>query len=65
MKKFLISASVLCATSGAASAHPGEHVLTVLQSVAHVLTEPDHLAMILGAVAIVGVLLYKRGRRAA
>jgi hydrogenase/urease accessory protein HupE len=63
MNKFLIAAATLASTASVASAHPGEHALSVLNSVAHVLTEPDHLAMIAIGVIVVGVLFYKRSRR--
>jgi hydrogenase/urease accessory protein HupE len=65
MKKFLMMAATLAFTTTAALAHPGEHALTVLKSLAHVLTEPDHLAMIAVAIVVVGGLLYKHARRAA
>lgn len=64
MKKFLIPAATLAASTTAALAHTGNHALTVLNSVVHVLTEPDHLAMIAAAIVVVGVLFYKRLRRA-
>jgi hydrogenase/urease accessory protein HupE len=63
MKTFLIATATLVLTTGAALAHPGEHAFTLLNSVAHVLTEPDHLAMIAVGVIVVGVLFYKRSRR--
>jgi hydrogenase/urease accessory protein HupE len=63
MKTFLIATATLVFTTGAALAHPGEHAFTLLNSVAHVLTEPDHLAMIAVGVIVVGVLFYKRSRR--
>jgi hydrogenase/urease accessory protein HupE len=63
MKKILIATATLLSTTGVALAHPGEHAMTLLNSVAHVLTEPDHLAMIAVGVIVVGVLFYKRSRR--
>lgn len=64
MNKFLIPAATLATTTTAAVAHPGDHALTVLNSLVHVLTEPDHLAMIAAAIVVVGALFYKRLRRA-
>ncbi len=64
MKQFSISAATLAATTTAAVAHTGDHALTVLNSLVHVLTEPDHLAMITVGIVVVGVLFYKRSRRA-
>lgn len=63
MKKILIATTTLVSTTGAALAHPGEHALTLFNSVAHILSEPDHLAMIAVGVIVVGVLFYKRSRR--
>ncbi len=60
MKKILISAAILTATSGAAFAHPGEHGFSML----HLVTEADHLAMFAVA-AVAAVLVYKHFHRAA
>jgi hypothetical protein len=65
MKKILISAAAVVASSNAALAHPGEHGFSVLNSLWHLLTEPDHLAMIGVAVVVAGALAYKHFRRAA
>ena len=65
MKKILISAAILTATSGAALAHPGEHGFSVLNSLWHLATEPDHLAMIAVAVVVACAVAYKHFRRAA
>ena len=65
MNKFLIATATLVSTSSVALAHPGEHALSVLNSVVHLLTEPDHLAMIAFGIIVVGVLFYKRARRSA
>lgn len=43
------------ATAGDASAHSGDHHDSLLATLAHLFSEPDHLAMAAGAV-IVGVL---------
>jgi hydrogenase/urease accessory protein HupE len=63
MKKILIATATLISTTGAALAHPGDHTLTLLNSIVHILSEPDHLAMIAVGVIVVGVLFYKRSRR--
>jgi hydrogenase/urease accessory protein HupE len=62
MKKFLIATGGLLSTSGAAFAHPGDHALNMLNSLVHLLTEPDHLAMLLVAALFAGgaVYIYKR-----
>ena len=52
----------LASTLGAAPAwaHPGDHgTLGLLASLAHMASEPDHLALAAGAVAV-GVLLARR-----
>jgi len=54
------TAGLLLALPVAAVAHPGEHH-GGFASLAHLLTEPDHLAMILGAVAV-GVFIYRKVR---
>jgi hydrogenase/urease accessory protein HupE len=45
-----------------AHAHPGEHHGGILDAVAHLLSEPDHLAMALIAVVagVAGAWLYRR-----
>ncbi len=63
MNKFLISVAGLTLSSTAALAHPGDHAFSMLNSLVHLLTEPDHLAMLMAAAALVGVILYKRKRR--
>jgi hypothetical protein len=63
MKKILISAGMIATTSGAALAHPGEHAFTIAASVYHLLTEPDHLAMLAGAIIIAAALFYTFKRR--
>lgn len=57
--RHLVATNVL-ALPLAAFAHPGEHHGGI-PSLAHILTEPDHLAMILGAGAI-GYFIYRRVR---
>ena len=64
MKKTLISLGGLVAMAGVAEAHPGEHVLSIAGSLFHLLSEPDHLAMLAGAVAVAAGLFYMLKRRA-
>ncbi len=52
------------AWSGAAWAHPGEHHETLLATLVHLFSEPDHLAMAAAAV-IAGVLGARALRRRA
>ena len=56
---------LLC--SPLALAHPGEHHGGLLRAIAHLLSEPDHLAMALIAVGIgvAGARFYPRRRAAA
>jgi hydrogenase/urease accessory protein HupE len=63
MKKLSIAAGFIATSSGAAFAHPGEHAFTIAASLYHLLTEPDHLAMMGGAVVIAAALFYKFKRR--
>ena len=49
-------ATLLCALPSAALAHPGDHSGLGMR---HVLTQPDHLAMIVGAVVVAALTLYK------
>ncbi len=50
---------VLMLLPSAALAHPGDHHATGLL---HLLTEPDHLAMIALVVAVLGYAIYRRVR---
>ena len=44
----------------AALAHPGDHGgFSVQVLLTHLFAEPDHIAMALAAVAVVGVLVYR------
>lgn len=63
MKKLFIATGLVNATSGTAMAHPGEHAFSVVASVYHLLTEPDHLAMMAAAIIIAAALIYKFRRR--
>jgi hydrogenase/urease accessory protein HupE len=53
MKKFFTPVFALAMSAAPAFAHPGDHAFSITQSFLHLLTEPDHLAML--AVAAVGV----------
>ena len=55
-------AILLLVFSPLAYAHPGEHHGSMLNAVAHLLSEPDHLAMALVAVAVglAGARFYRR-----
>ena len=64
MKKTVISTLVLAAMASPAFAHPGDHVFSMLGSLVHLLTEPDHLAM-MAVAAVVGFFIYRRARRSA
>lgn len=64
MKNLTLTTTALLATTVAASAHPGEHGFSVVQSLFHLLTEPDHLAMMAGAAALGAVLWFKLRKRA-
>ena len=48
--------TVLIVLPSAALAHPGDHHGV---SLAHLLTEPDHLAMITAVVAVLGYAVYR------
>lgn len=62
MKKLIsLSIPVFLSTTGAALAHPGEHVFSVVGSLHHLLTEPDHLAIL--AVVAMAVAMMFRWRR--
>ncbi len=61
-KRALATSTISFAMAGPALAHPGDHALSVLQSLAHLLTEPDHLALLV-LVLGVGILAFSRLRR--
>jgi hydrogenase/urease accessory protein HupE len=56
MKRILPALTLL---PSAALAHPGDHHATGLL---HLLTEPDHLAMITAVVAVLGYAIYRWAR---
>jgi hydrogenase/urease accessory protein HupE len=53
-------ASAIVVLPSVALAHPGDHHATGLL---HLLTEPDHLAMIAAVVAVLGYAVYRWARR--
>jgi hydrogenase/urease accessory protein HupE len=64
MNKFFGSAITLAILATPAMAHPADHSFDFLQSIAHLLTQPDHLAL-LGAAAVGAVAVFKfRTRKA-
>jgi len=58
MKRIFFSVLVLGVSGGAAFAHPGDHLFTAMGSLAHLLTEPDHLAMMAGA-ALLAIVVWR------
>jgi hydrogenase/urease accessory protein HupE len=60
-KLILISTFMVSASTGAAFAH-GDHTGNALQVVAHMLSEPDHLAM-LSVAGLAALALYRLSRR--
>jgi hydrogenase/urease accessory protein HupE len=64
MKKLMMSIATLMAVTTVAKAHPGEHAFSMAQSLFHLLTEPDHLAMMAAAAALAAVLWFKLRKRA-
>lgn len=58
-------AAVLAVLPSVALAHPGDHSSAgVFANLRHVLTEADHLALLVGVVAVVAVLIWRRKGRA-
>lgn len=56
--------AVIALLPNAAFAHPGDHWHTEsFDNIGHVLTEPDHLAMLSVAGALVSLVAYLRKRR--
>jgi hydrogenase/urease accessory protein HupE len=65
LKRILTPTLALAAMSNAAMAHPGDHGFSLAASLFHLLTEPDHLAMIVGAVVLAAAAWrWKVGSRA-
>ena len=63
MKKIVIATGILTATSGAALAHPGDHHFSVVNSLIHLLTEPDHMAMMATVFVVAAAAYYKFKRK--
>lgn len=57
--------TLVLALSGVAWAHPGEHHGDMNQTLFHLMTEPDHLAMLVAAGIAGGVAALVMRRRAA
>lgn len=62
MKRILTSTLILASLSGSAMAHPGEHGFSIVGSLVHLLSEPDHLAMLAGTI-VVAFLAWRWGKR--
>ena len=61
MKTFVAFLAVLA--PAAALAHDGDHArIGFVGTLAHLLTEPDHLAMLAVAAAVVAVVVWRKGR---
>jgi hydrogenase/urease accessory protein HupE len=64
MKKMIISSLVLAGVATPALAHPGDHSYDLAKSLFHLLTQPDHLAMLAVAIAAIAFAVFKfRGRK--
>lgn len=69
MKLRILASAVLAATGASAFAHPGHDTAPAMgffEGLAHLMTQPDHVAM-LGLAVVIGVAARRawRGRRAA
>jgi hydrogenase/urease accessory protein HupE len=53
--------AALGAMASGAMAHPGDHSMGAAQLLVHLLTEPDHLAM-MGVAALLGFALWRYSR---
>ncbi len=62
MKRSLTSILALAGFAGSAMAHPGDHGFSLTGSLVHLLSEPDHLAMMAGAV-VAAVVAWRWVRR--
>jgi hydrogenase/urease accessory protein HupE len=63
MKRLLIAAGIVTTSASGTLAHPGEHGFSVSGSLFHLLTEPDHLAVLVAAIAVAAALFYALRRR--
>lgn len=64
-KTSLEAAATLASMAGAASAHPGHAEASAMglwEALVHLLTQPDHLALLVGAAVAVGLLIRQRRR---
>ena len=58
MKKL---SALLVLLASPALAHPG-HVAAVVDGQSHWVTQPDHLALVIGTFALAGILAWPKGR---
>lgn len=59
MKKPILAATASLTLIASAQAHPTGHEGGFWHNAKHMLTQPDHLLMLVGAVAIVGFIVFK------
>jgi hydrogenase/urease accessory protein HupE len=64
MKTVILAMAMWMASAGLALAHPAAHDFPVLQTLYHLLTEPDHLALLCAGVALAVFLFVRMKRRA-
>ena len=63
IKHTVFSVFAFAAFTGSALAHPGEHAFSIINSFTHLLTAPDHLAMMaVAAAAAFGVWRWSRAK---
>jgi hypothetical protein len=60
MTRISLSLATLVATATTVWAHPADHAMPAVQSILHLLTEPDHLAMLAIAAAAAVFLVRRR-----
>jgi hypothetical protein len=64
MRTFAATIGILGLMTDVALAHPEGHDFAIVQSLLHLVTEPDHFAMLLAGVALAAGLIW-RARRSA
>lgn len=64
MKTLILSAIASLTLLATAQAHTAGHEGGFLETARHLLTQPDHLAMLLGALAVVALIAFKLLRTA-
>jgi hydrogenase/urease accessory protein HupE len=64
MKRLSVGATVLIAAATPAVAHPGNHELSFVQTLSHILTQPDHIAIFAIAISAFAGLAWWRNRSA-